>query len=317
MKQPLRIIFAGTPVFAAEHLQALLDSSHEVVAVYTQPDRPAGRGKKLTPSEVKRVADAAGVTIEQPASLRSDEARQQLAAYDADVLVVVAYGLILPQAILDTPQLGCINVHGSLLPRWRGAAPIQRAVEAGDNASGICIMQMEAGLDTGPVLAEARCTISNTDTSANLHDRLQQIGPPLLLEVLDDLIGRLQLATPQDDNLATYADKITKAEAALDWHRCATALDRAIRAFTPFPVAYTMLGEERLKIWRAKPISDAGGASPGTLVHAGPEGLLVACGEGALLLQTVQLPGGKALEVGQLLNARAELFAVGTVLGST
>jgi len=312
-KPPLRIIFAGTPEFAATHLQALIDSEHQLIGVYTQPDRPAGRGKKLQASPVKHLAEAAAIPVYQPASLRDTGAQQALAQLHADLLVVVAYGLILPQAVLDTPRLGCLNVHASLLPRWRGAAPIQRAIQAGDRETGITIMQMDAGLDTGPMLATATCGIDRQTTAASLHDRLAELGPPLLLQVLADLEACQRQAQPQDNQLATYADKILKSEAELDWRQSAQTLDRAIRAFNPFPVCFSKLGGERVKVWQARP--DDSGSDPavaaGTILQADREGILVSCGDGRLLVQQLQLPGGKQLAAEQVLNARGELFAPG------
>ena len=312
-KPPLRIIFAGTPEFAASHLQALIDSEHQLIGVYTQPDRPAGRGKKLQSSPVKHLAQAAAIPVYQPASLRDAGAQQALAQLHADLLVVVAYGLILPRAVLDTPRLGCLNVHASLLPRWRGAAPIQRAIQAGDRETGITIMQMDAGLDTGAMLATATCKIDRQTTAASLHDRLAELGPPLLLQVLADLEACQRQAQPQDDQLATYANKILKSEAELDWRQSAQTLDRAIRAFNPFPVCFSKLGSERVKVWRARP--DGSGSDPavaaGTILQADREGILVSCGDGRLLVQQLQLPGGKQLAAEQVLNARGELFAPG------
>ncbi|MEE4660204.1 MAG: methionyl-tRNA formyltransferase [Halieaceae bacterium] len=309
-----RLVFAGTPEFAAAHLKALLAAGLAPIAVYSQPDRPAGRGKKLTASPVKQAALAAGLPVLQPASLRTDSAATELQALTPDVLVVVAYGLILPQSILDVPRYGCINVHASLLPRWRGAAPIQRAIEAGDTRSGVTIMQMEAGLDTGPMLKTAEIEIAPRMHSGALHDRLAEIGPPALIEVLEDLPRYLDSAETQDDSLATYAAKIEKAEAQLDWTLDAQALDRKVRAFNPFPVCWTALGSERLKVWEAQPEPPLGGA-PGEILAADERGLLVACGSGALRLTTLQLPGGRAMPTADLLNARRDALRPGTVLG--
>ena len=308
----LRIIFAGTPEFSARHLQALLASQHEVVAVYTQPDRRAGRGKKLQASPVKQLAEAANIPVEQPPSLRDEEAQGVLAAYRADVMVVVAYGLILPQVVLDTPRLGCLNVHASLLPRWRGAAPIQRAIEAGDTLTGVTIMQMDAGLDTGAMLATAECRIGPGTTSADLLATLAESGPATLLQVLADLPHYQALATKQDDSQSTYAEKIEKAEGQLDWHKSAEELDRRIRAFNPFPGCYSTLAGERVKIWAAAPVGNAGAATaPGTIVAAGRNGIAVSCGRGELLIQKLQLPGGKPLTSDAILNSRREQFAIG------
>ena len=313
---PLRIIFAGTPEFAASHLRSLLQSSHEVVAVYTQPDRPAGRGKKLQASPVKQLAEEAGLCVFQPASLKNVDAQQELANIGADVMIVVAYGLILPQAVLDAPQIACLNVHASLLPRWRGAAPIQRAIEAGDNESGITIMQMDAGLDTGNMLAKARCPIGDSTTAASLHDELAALGTPLLLGVLDTLPEHLASGLKQDDTLATYAAKITKAEAQINWQDTATTLARKVRAFNPFPVSYSFVGNDRLKIHAGVPRSDeAENLPPGTIVDASPQGIVVACGKGQFTITRLQLPGGKALTVQQLLHAKSALFTPGVQLG--
>ncbi len=310
---PLRIIFAGTPEFAAVHLRALIDSEHLLIAAYTQPDRPAGRGLTLQASPVKQLATRAGIPVFQPASLRDPTAQGALAELGADVLVVVAYGLILPQAVLDAPRLGCLNVHASLLPRWRGAAPIQRAIEAGDAMTGITIMQMEAGLDTGAMLATSTCGIDPGANAGTLHDELARIGPPLLLQVLADLPAYQRGAQAQNDELATYAGKILKPEAEIDWRLDAARLDRKIRAFNPFPVCFSTLAGERVKIWQAWP---GGGAklpeAPGTILRADRDGILVNCGAGQLLLRQLQLPGGKPLAVEQLLHAHGDLFAPGS-----
>ena len=309
---PLKLVFAGTPDFSALHLRALIDSKHQLLAVYTQPDRPSGRGKKLHPSPVKQMAVAAGITVHQPATLKTAEAQADLAALGADALVVVAYGLILPQAVLDIPRLGCINVHASLLPRWRGAAPIQRAIEAGDQVTGTTIMQMDAGLDTGDMLATAEVAIGPATTSADLHDELARAGAPLLLQVLDDLSGYQARAQAQEDALASYAHKIQKAEAELDWTRSAASLDRIIRAFNPFPVCFSTLGGQRVKIWSARPAGSAPlGEAPGTLLRADRSGILVNCGEGQLYLLQLQLPGGRPLTAEQILNGSGELFKPG------
>lgn len=313
--RPLRLIFAGTPEFAALHLDALLDSRHEVVAVYTQPDRPAGRGKKLQASPVKQRAERAGLPVLQPATLRDADALQTLADHGADVMVVVAYGLILPQAVLDAPRLGCLNVHASLLPRWRGAAPIQRAIEAGDRETGVTVMQMDAGLDTGAMLATARCAITDDTTAASLHDELAALGAPCLLRVLDDLPACQDRAEVQDDRLACYASKILKPEALLDWRLPAHVLDRRVRAFNPFPVCFSEIGGQRCKIWRARARGAPHSAAPGTILESDREGIRVACGEGSLCLQVLQLPGGRAIEAEVLLNARGDLFAPGARFG--
>lgn len=309
----LKLIFAGTPEFAAIHLQALIDSEHQLIAVYTQPDRPAGRGKKLQASPVKKLAQANGLPVYQPASLRAPEEQAALSALGADAMVVVAYGLILPQPVLDAPRLGCLNVHASLLPRWRGAAPIQRAIEAGDRETGTTIMQMDAGLDTGNMLATARCPIEADTTAASLHDELARIGAPLLVEVLADLPAYLESASAQDEQQANYASKILKAEAELDWRRPATELDRAIRAFNPFPVCFSHLQGQRIKIWQASPAGNAPLAEPpGTILRLDRNGILVHCGDSQLNIERLQLPGGKPLSVEQVLNGSAELFVAGS-----
>lgn len=314
MSQPLRIVFAGTPEFAAEHLAALLASRHQVVAVYTQPDRPAGRGQKLAQSPVKQLAQVHGLPVLQPHTLRDAEAQAALVALKPDLMVVVAYGLILPQAVLDIPRLGCVNSHASLLPRWRGAAPIQRAVEAGDAESGVTLMQMEAGLDTGPMLLEARTPIGPGETGGSLHDRLARLGAGLLVEGMEALAAGTLPGRPQDDALATYAHKLNKDEARLDWSRPATELERRVRAFHPWPVCHSTLAGQAVKIHAA--CLGEGCDAPGTLLAADRDGLTVACGEGALRLTRLQLPGGKPLDFADLFNSRREQFAPGQVMGA-
>jgi len=309
----MRLVFAGTPDFAAEHLQALLAGSHQVVAVYTQPDRPAGRGQKLMPSPVKQLAQAHGIPVYQPQTLRAPEAQAELTALAPDLMVVVAYGLILPQAVLDIPRLGCINSHASLLPRWRGAAPIQRAIEAGDSLSGVTVMRMEAGLDTGPMLLKVTTPISTEDTGGSLHDRLAQLGPVAVLEAIEGLAAGTLTGELQNDAQATYAHKLNKDEARLDWARPAVELDRQVRAFNPWPVSHSLLNGEVLKVLGAAPVEGSGTA--GQIIAAGKDGLVVACGEGALCLTRLQLPGGKPLAFRDLYNSRREHFVPGTVLG--
>jgi methionyl-tRNA formyltransferase len=312
----LKIIFAGTPDFAAAHLQALIDSpQHSVIAVYTQPDRPAGRGKKLKASPVKLLAQANDLPVFQPQSLKDPEQQQILADLQADIMVVVAYGLILPQAVLDTPQLGCINVHGSILPRWRGAAPIQRAIEAGDEETGVTIMQMDAGLDTGAMLCISRCTIDSDDSSATMYKKLEELGAPALISTLDNLQANKALTVVQDDSQSCYAAKISKTEALIDWSKPATVLDRQIRAFNPFPAAYTILGDLRIKVWQAQVESKSGSAC-GQIISADNRGILVGCGEQSLLLTEIQLPGKSRMAVSEILKSRAELFTAQTILGS-
>ncbi|MEZ5530618.1 MAG: methionyl-tRNA formyltransferase [Porticoccaceae bacterium] len=313
----MRVVFAGTPEFAAHHLQALLDASDvEVVAVYTQPDRPAGRGKKLTPSPVKVLAEKHQLPVHQPLSLKSAEEQQILANYGADIMVVVAYGLILPRDILVTPRLGCINVHASLLPRWRGAAPIQRTIEAGDRETGVTIMQMDVGLDTGDMLLKAHCVIEDADTASTLHDKLAGIGPSALLACLQELADGTAVAEKQDDAASNYAPKITKEEAELDWSKAAADLDLKIRALNPFPVCFTTVNGERVRIWEATPEPHTqANVSPGTICRADREGIRVQTGAGQLLIRELQLPGKKQLGAADVLNAYASLFAPGTVLG--
>lgn len=312
----LKILFAGTPAFAARHLQALLASDHQVVGVYTQPDRPAGRGKKVTPSDVKVVAEKAGIPVMQPASLKSEDAQRDLAAFNADIMVVVAYGLLLPQAVLDAPRLGCINVHASLLPRWRGAAPIQRAIEAGDRESGVTIMQMDIGLDTGAMLLKTLCDIDRDDTAASLHDKLAEIGPPALLNALQLLATGSAQADAQDDSMACYASKIDKAEAEIRWQEPAELISRKVRAFNPFPVCFTTLSGDRLKIHTANPGPISTDALPGTVLVADRQHFHVACGEGVLMVERLQLPGKKPMSLSEFANGHAHLCPAGTVLGA-
>jgi len=309
----MRIVFAGTPEFAAQHLEALQQAGYPVVAVYTQPDRPAGRGQKLMPSPVKQLALQHGLPVMQPATLRDAEAQHALAALQPDLMVVVAYGLILPQAVLDTPRLGCINSHASLLPRWRGAAPIQRAIEAGDSESGVTVMQMEAGLDTGPMLLKVRTPIGPSDTGGSLHDRLAALGAQAVVEAVARLQAGSLPGERQDDTLATYAHKLSKDEARLDWQRPAAELERLVRAFNPWPICHSSLAGDVLKVHAARLVPGQG--EPGRILAVGKDGLTVACGTGALQLTRLQLPGGKPLDFADLYNSRREQFAPGQVLG--
>ena len=307
----MRIVFAGTPEFAAQHLQALLDANRHVVAVYTQPDRPAGRGQKLMPSPVKQLALQHGITVYQPQTLRDPAAQAELAALQADLMVVVAYGLILPQAVLDMPRLGCINSHASLLPRWRGAAPIQRAVEAGDVESGVTVMQMEAGLDTGPMLLKVSTPITAGDTGGSLHDRLAELGARAVVEAVAALEAGSLKGEVQNGSLATYAHKLNKDEARLDWSRPAIELERLVRAFHPWPICHSSLDGAAVKIHAAR-LGDGQGA-PGQIIGAGKDGLQVACGAGSLFITRLQLAGGKPLGFSDLYNSRREQFAPGKV----
>lgn len=313
MSAPLKIIFAGTPDFAARHLDALLASEHQVTGVFTQPDRPAGRGNKLTPSPVKVLAEAHNVPVFQPASLKPAENQQLVANLQADVMVVVAYGLILPQAVLDMPRLGCINVHGSLLPRWRGAAPIQRSLWAGDSETGVTIMQMDAGLDTGDMLCKLSCPILANDTSASLYDKLAQLGPQGMLQTLTALANGTARPEVQDEAQVSYAEKLSKEEARLNWSLPAAQLERCIRAFNPWPVSYFTIDEQPVKVWQASvlPHQDR---QPGEIVHADKSGIQVATADGVLNLLLLQPAGKKAMSAQDLLNSRREWFTPGTVL---
>ncbi|MCW8856070.1 MAG: methionyl-tRNA formyltransferase [Kangiella sp.] len=318
MSKSLKVIFAGTPDFAASSLAAVLNNHHQVVAVYTQPDRKAGRGKKISMSPVKELALKHDIPVEQPDNFKSEESLDRLASYQADVMVVVAYGLLLPQSVLDTPKLGCINVHGSLLPRWRGAAPIQRAIQAGDTETGVTIMQMEAGLDTGPMLLTATLPITEQDTGSSLHDKLAEQGSQLLVEALDKLSNKQLSPTPQDDSLATYAHKLSKAEAQLDWQNNAKDLERTIRAFNSWPVAYSIIDDATVRVWQAEVCQSQTKSEPGVILQADSNGILVACGQDALLLTVLQLPGSRAMAVKDLLNApkNQQLFALGRKFAS-
>ncbi|MBL0458709.1 methionyl-tRNA formyltransferase [Aeromonas enteropelogenes] len=310
----LKLIFAGTPDFAARHLAALLSSDHEVVAVYTQPDKPAGRGQKLTASPVKELALAHNLPVYQPASLRNEEAQAELASLGADLMVVVAYGLILPKAVLDTPHLGCINVHGSLLPRWRGAAPIQRAIWAGDAETGVTIMQMDVGLDTGAMIRKVSCPIAADETSTSLYDKLAELGPQALVDTVDVMAAGNTTAEPQDDALANYAQKLSKEEARIDWTMDAVAIERCIRAFNPWPISWCEVAGQTIKVWQAEVIEHEHGQSAGTLLKADKQGIDIATGKGVLRLLTLQPPGKKAMSVTDLLNSRRDWFEPGTQL---
>ncbi len=305
----MRIVFAGTPEFAVPCLRAAA-RHQEVVAVYTQPDRPAGRGRGLMASPVKLEAIERGIPVFQPETLKDPAAQEQLRALQPDLMVVVAYGLILPRAVLEIPTHGCWNVHASLLPRWRGAAPIQRAIEAGDAETGVCLMQMEAGLDTGPVLLSQKTPISDTDTGGQLHDRLAELGAQVLADGLGLLRAGLKpVAQPQPEAGVTYAHKLDKAQARLDWNEDAGALARRVRAFNPWPIAEASLAGERLRIHGAVSLADNQGKAPGTVLAASKDGIDIACGQGALRLRVVQREGGKAITAADYLNARRDLLA--------
>ncbi|WP_045770647.1 methionyl-tRNA formyltransferase [Xanthomonas albilineans] len=303
----MRIVFAGTPDFAVPSLRAAAQR-HEVIAVYTQPDRPAGRGRGLTPSPVKLEAVARGIPVLQPNTLRAPESLQALRVLQPDLMVVVAYGLILPKAVLAIPTYGCWNVHASLLPRWRGAAPIQRAIEAGDAETGVCLMQMDASLDTGPVLLSQRIPIDEAETGGQLHDRLATLGARVLSDGLGLLrVGLRPVAQPQSATGVTYAHKLDKAQARLDWQQSAAHLARQVRAFTPWPVAEAVLAGERVRVHGAIALDLAHKQQPGTLLTASKQGIDIACGQGALRLRLLQREGGKAITAADYLNARRDL----------
>lgn len=311
----MKIIFAGTPEFAVASLNALIQSPHEVIAIYTQPDRPAGRGRKLTASPIKQLAMQQHIPIYQPNTLRDAQAQKIIQDMHADLMIVVAYGLILPKPVLNATRLGCINVHASLLPRWRGAAPIQRAILAGDSETGITIMQMDEGLDTGDMLLKSSCPISSSDTSQDLTERLSILGGKLLIQALAELEAGTLKAAPQDNTQATYAAKIEKTEGRLDWNNSAKELARKIRAFNPWPVAFCHWGGEVLRIWEATPVDQTiKNSPPGTILSANKSGIDAATGEGVLRLLKLQLPGGKLLTVTEFYNAKKELFELNNKL---
>ncbi|WP_210082077.1 methionyl-tRNA formyltransferase [Pantoea endophytica] len=313
MSAPLKIIFAGTPDFAARHLDALLASEHQVVGVFTQPDRPAGRGNKLTSSPVKVLAQTHDIPVFQPKSLKPEENQHLVDDLQADIMVVVAYGLILPKAVLAMPRLGCINVHGSLLPRWRGAAPIQRSLWAGDTETGVTIMQMDVGLDTGDMLHKLSCPITAEDTSASLYEKLAQLGPQGMLLTLDLLASGNARPEVQDEALVSYAEKLSKEEARLDWSLSAAQLERCIRAFNPWPMSYFMIEEQPVKVWQATVLPHQN-KQPGEIVHADKQGIQIATADGVLNLISLQPAGKKAMSAQDLLNSRREWFVPGTVL---
>lgn len=309
-----RLLFAGTPHFAVPALSALIAGGWSIVGVYTQPDRPAGRGRRLTPSPVKQVGLDAGLSVFQPATLKGEAERVAMQALEPDLMIVAAYGLILPPTILGCPRLGCVNIHASLLPRWRGAAPIQRAIAAGDPYTGVSLMRMERGLDTGPVFVSQRTRIGPRETGGSLHDRLAALGAKLLLDHLPAICEQTLIPAAQDAQAACYAPKLEKTEARIDWQRTAEEIDRQIRAFNPWPMAQTRLGDETMRIWEARPIEPtepiepkrlAATAPPGTIVGTGSEGIDVATGNGLLRVQRLQMPGKRAISAADLAHARA------------
>ena len=308
--EKLNIIFAGTPDFAANHLQALIDADCHVVAVYSQPDRPAGRGKKLTASAVKEVALANGLTVYQPENFKQTESVEQLKSLNADLMIVVAYGLILPTSVLTTPRLGCLNVHGSLLPRWRGAAPFQRAIWAGDKETGVTIMQMDEGLDTGDMLKKVSCPIASDETSASLYAKVAKQAPTVLIETIKQLQAGKLTAEKQDDDVATYAKKLSKVEALINWQDDAQFIERCVRAFNPWPISHFEWAGQVIKVHQAKMVDVTTTESAGTIVNVDKNGIQVATGQGVLNLEVIQLAGKKAMPVKDVLNSRRELFTV-------
>jgi len=304
----LNIVFAGTPDFAAGHLQALIDSRHNVVGVYSQPDRPAGRGKKLQPSPVKKLALEHDIAVFQPLNFKQEGSIEELEALNADIMIVVAYGLLLPLAVLEAPKMGCLNVHASILPRWRGAAPIQRAIQVGDTETGITIMQMDVGLDTGDMLSKTLLDIKADETGGSLHDRLLEKGPTALLQTLTLLQAGEAVAEKQDDTLANYAHKLSKEEALINWSLPAIDIELNVRAFNPFPCAYTLLGDQRIKVWQAVVLEEATTLLPGTIARVSTEGVDIATGAGLVRLLNVQLAGKKAMAIADVVNGQPNLF---------
>lgn len=312
----MRILFAGTPDFAASHLQALINADFTIVGVYTQPDRPAGRGKKLSPSAVKKLALDHNLPVFQPASLKDQQVQSELTQLAPDIMVVVAYGLILPKAVLDIPSQACINVHGSILPKWRGAAPIQRSIWAGDDETGVSIMHMDEGLDTGDVIHIESIPIEDEDTSASLYQKLADLGPKTLVHCLQN--WQMFERQKQDDSQATYAKKLSKEEAYLDWQMSAQQLQRNVRAFNPWPVAWFSHNEKALKVWQAHDESVEAGQqlqmTPGEIVKFDKTGLSIATSEGVLVIDKLQIPGKKPQSIHDLVNGQAELFKIGDIL---
>lgn len=316
MSESKRIIFAGTPDFAAGHLKALIDAGHQVVAAYCQPDRKAGRGRKLVPGPVKQLALEHDIPVEQPLNFKDPKSVEILESYQADLMVVVAYGLLLPESVLNAPRLGCINVHGSILPRWRGAAPIQRAILEGDKESGVTIMQMDKGLDTGDMLLKATCDILDSDTSQDLHDRLLDVGQAALIDAVKGLFERRLSPVPQNHDLANYAHKLTKEEGNIKWSEPALLIDRKIRGLNPWPVAYTQIKGEVMRVWAAEVVEGESNMASGSIVAIQKDALLIQCGQQQLRLLKVQLPGAKAMAVKDILNSKRALFESTALLGS-
>ena len=320
MSKALRIIFAGTPDFAAKHLAALIKSQHQVVAVYCPPDKPAGRGRKLTACATKELALTNKLIVEQPVNFKEQEVQQQLISYNADVMVVVAYGLLLPEVILSAPKLGCINVHGSILPKWRGAAPIQRSLEAGDSETGVTLIQMDKGLDTGAMILITRCAITSIDTSTSLYEKLAELGPDTLLEGLNLMDTGNYPQIVQDNDASTHAAKLDKNEAELNWQLTAEVLDRKIRAYIPWPVAqFTFIDQKnaphKIKVWQASVINISdNNTGAGTIIAVDKGGIIVSTGQGGIRLETLQLPGKKALPVKDMINGRADWFKAGQLI---
>ena len=310
----VRLVFAGTPDFAATALRALIAAGHTIVGVYSQPDRPAGRGRKLQPSPVKQVALDHGIPVFQPETLKTPDAQKQLADLNPDVMIVAAYGLILPKAILDIPTHGCLNIHASLLPRWRGAAPVQRAIAAGDAETGITIMQMDEGLDTGDMLLKTSTPIHASDTGGSLHDRLADIGGKAIVEALVQLANGKLTPEPQNDAEANYAHKLSKEEGHIDWSQNAQEIERLIRAFNPWPGTFTDLGEQRIRIHQASALKQGSDKGPGTVIARERDGVDVACGTGTLRITSAQLPGSKAQSINDLINGGKQVLLPGQEL---
>lgn len=302
--EPMRIVFAGTPDFSVAPLESLIASRHEVIAVYTQPDRPAGRGRKLLPGPVKEKALEHGIPVMQPASFRDEGAIDDLASLQPDLMVVVAYGLLLPESVLDIPRLGCLNIHASLLPRWRGAAPIQRAILAGDSRSGVSIMQMDAGLDTGPVWLEREIALQPNETGGSLHDRLAILGAEALMEALPLIASADRKPVPQPEKGVCYAHKLTKQEARIDWSEPALQIERLVRAFNPWPVAHADLDGEKVRIWEVRMHEGSASAPPGSVIGTSRQGIDISTADGILRVIRLQMPGKRPVTAQEFLNAR-------------